>query len=90
MKIIKLSFLLLSLTLITACKQDQQNEIARKVVEYLDGNYQITYANGSTSKTWIVRGGKVTSSDKGYYFFWDEKKHYIQTPIENTFIEEIQ
>ena len=77
------------LLLLTGCKQDQQNELARKVVEYLDGNYQITYANGSTSKTWIVRNGKVTSNPKGYYFFWDEKKHYIQTPIENTFIEEI-
>lgn len=90
MKFIKLSFLLLLLALLSACKQDQQNELARKVVEYLDGNYQITYANGSTAKTWIVRNGKVTSSDKGYYFFWDEKKHYVQTPIENTFIEEIQ
>lgn len=86
MKIIKLGGLLL---LLTACTGDQQNTLARKVVEYLDGNYQITYANGSTSKTWIVRNGKVTSNPKGYYFFWDEKKHYVQTPIENTFIEEI-
>lgn len=86
MKIIKLICLLL---LLTACSQDQQNQLARKVVEYLDGNYQITYANGSTSKTWIVRNGKVTSNPKGYYFFWDEKKHYVQTPMENTFIEEI-
>lgn len=87
MKFIKLSLLCL---LLTACKQDQQNEIARKAVEYLDGNYQVTYANGSTSKTWTVHNGKVTSNPKGYYFFWDDKKHYVQTPIENTFIEEIQ
>jgi hypothetical protein len=86
MKIINTLSLLL---LLTACSEDQQNQLARKVVEYLDGNYQITYANGSTSKTWIVRNGKVTSNPKGYYFFWDEKKHYVQTPIENTFIEEI-
>ncbi len=73
MKLIKLSFLLLLLTLLSACKQDKLNELARKEVEYLNGNYQVSYANGSTLKTWIVRDGKVTSSDKGYYFFWDEK-----------------
>ena len=77
------------LWLLTACSEDAQNKLFRKTVEYLDGDYQVTYANGSTSKTWIVKNGKVTSSDKGYYFFWDEKKHYVQTPMENTFIEEI-
>ena len=88
MKLINSLFLLL---LLTACTEDQQNQLARKAVEYLDGNYQVTYANGSATKTWIVRNGKVTSNvAKGYYFFWDEKKHYVQTPIENTFIEEIQ
>lgn len=87
MKIMRVACLLVALT---ACTEDQQNQLARKAVEYLDGNYQVTYANGSTAKTWIVRNGKVTSNTKGYYFFWDEKKHYIQTPIENTFIEEIE
>jgi hypothetical protein len=87
MKLIKGLCLLL---LLSACTEDQQNQLSRKVVEYLDGNYQVTYANGSTAKTWIVRNGKVTSNPKGYYFFWDEKKHYVQTPIENTFIEEIE
>ena len=87
MKAIKTLCLLLVLT---ACTEDQQNQLARKAVEYLDGNYHVTYANGSTSKTWTVRNGKVTSNAKGYYFFWDEKKHYVQTPIENTFIEEIE
>ncbi len=86
MKIINTLCLLL---LLTACSEDNQNLLSRKVVEYLDGNYLVTYANGSTSKTWTVRNGKVTSNPKGYYFFWDEKKHYVQTPIENTFIEEI-
>lgn len=87
MKFLKLIPLLL---LLTACTEDKQNEIFRKAVEYLDGDYKVTYANGSTSKSWIIREGKVTSSEKGYYYFWDEKKHYIQTPIENTFIEEIE
>lgn len=87
MKILRLIALL---ALLTACTEDKQNEIFRKAVEYLDGDYKITYANGSTNQSWIIKSGKVTSSDKGYYYFWDEKKRYIQTPIENTFIEEIK
>ena len=86
MKICKLVALVL---LLAACTQDQQNKIFRKTVELLDGNYLVTFANGSTSKSWIVKNGKVTSDEKGYYYFWDEKKHYIQTPIENTIVEEI-
>jgi outer membrane lipoprotein-sorting protein len=87
MKIKQLALLVL-LTLVAGCTQDKQNQLSRKLIEFLDGNYQVTYANGSTSKTWTIRNGKVTTSDKGYYYFWDEKKHYVQTPIENTFIEE--
>jgi hypothetical protein len=87
MKISQLALLTL-IVLLSGCTQDQQNKLSRKVVEFLDGNYQVTYANGSTTKTWIIRNGKVTTSEKGYYYFWDEKKHYVQTPIENTFIEE--
>jgi hypothetical protein len=87
MKLIKPIMLLL---MTAGCTQDQQNQLSRKVVELLDSDYRITYANGSTSKTWIVRSGKVTSTDKGYYYFWDENKHYVQTPIENTFIEEFE
>jgi hypothetical protein len=85
----KLLKLFLMLALLTACTQDQQNQLSRKVVEFLDGNYLVTYANGSTMKTWTIKNGKVTTSEKGYYYFWDEKKHYVQTPVENTFIEEI-
>jgi major membrane immunogen (membrane-anchored lipoprotein) len=86
MKKITVLFLL---SLIAGCTQDQQNQLSRKVVEFLDGNYRVTYANGNTEKTWLIKNGKVTTSEKGYYYFWDEKKHYIQTPIQNTFIEEI-
>lgn len=81
-------FALLAVCL-TACTQDQQNQLSRKVVELLDSDYKITFANGNTEKTWLIKNGKVTSTDKGYYYFWDEKKHYVQTPIENTVIEEI-
>ena len=85
MNIIKLLGMLI---LLGGCTQDQQNQLSRKAVEFLDGNYLVTYANGSTVKTWTINNGKVTTSDKGYYYFWDNKKHYVQTPIENTFIEE--
>ncbi len=77
------------LTIITGCTQDQQNQLSRKVVELMDGDYLITYANGNTSKSWTIKNGKVTSSDKGYYYFWDDKKHYVQVPIVNTMVEEI-
>ncbi|MFI3158422.1 MAG: hypothetical protein QX199_19945 [Methylococcaceae bacterium] len=86
MKIFKLLGLLV---LLTGCTQDQQNQLSRKAVEFLDGNYLVTYANGSTAKTWTITNGKVTTSEKGYYYFWDNKKHYVQTPVENTFIEAI-
>ena len=75
--------------LLTACTQDQQNQLSRKVVELMDSDYLVTYANGSTTKTWTIKNGKVTSNEKVYYYFWDDKKHYVQVPIENTFIEEI-
>jgi hypothetical protein len=80
---------LLGLIMLSACTQDQQNKLSRKVVELMDGNYLVTYANGNTVKTWKIRNGKVTSTDKGYYYFWDEKKHYVQVSIENSYIEEI-
>ncbi len=86
MKILNLLGLLV---LLAGCTQDQQNQLSRKAVEFLDGNYLVTYANGSTAKTWTIHNGKVTTSEKGYYYFWDANKHYVQTPIENTFIEAI-
>lgn len=85
----KIVNMLAVLILLSGCTQDQQNQLSRKAVEFLDGNYQVTYANGSTMKSWTIHNGKVTTSEKGYYYFWDNKKHYVQVPIENTFIEEI-
>lgn len=80
---------LFSTALLFGCTQDQQNQLSRKMVELMDGDYLVTYANGSTAKSWTIKNGKVTSSDKGYYYFWDDKKHYVQVPIVNTMIEEI-
>ena len=83
---------------IPGCSKDDINRFKRKKIEYLDGNYDVTYANGNTSKTWHVIDGKVTSeSKKGYYHFWatktingKSKKMYVQTPIENTFFEQVK
>ena len=82
--------LILALFFTLRFNQDEKNKLSRKAVEYLDGNYSVTYANGPASKTWTIRNGKVTTGDKGYYFFWDANGHYIQTPVTNTFIEEIK
>ncbi len=81
------------LPLLAACTQEQQNQISRLGVTWLEGDYRVTYADGSHVKSWEVRDGKVTSEpEKGYYFFWvkvDGKKRYVQTPIARTYIEEL-
>lgn len=87
--------LLLGLILfISGCSEEQQNKISRLGVTWLEGNYRVTFAEGSHLKSWIVRDGKVTSEPgKGYYYFWVEnngKRQYVQTPIERSYIEEIE
>ncbi|MCB1763603.1 MAG: hypothetical protein KDI27_10775 [Gammaproteobacteria bacterium] len=83
---------LLGLALL-ACTQEQQNRISRIGVTWLEGDYRVTYADGSHVKSWEVRDGKVTSEpEKGYYYFWTRqngKKLYVQTPIGRSYIEEI-
>lgn len=78
---------------LTACSEEQQNRLGRLGVTWLEGNYKVTYADGSHVKSWVVRDGKVTSEPaKGYYYFWHNesgKKKYVQTPIARTYIEEI-
>ena len=60
---------------------------------WLEGNYRVTYADGSHVHSWEVIDGKVTSEpEKGYYFFWvrkNGKRYYVQTPIARSYIEEI-
>ena len=79
--------------LLAGCSEEQQNRLARIGVSWLEGNYRVTYADGSHVKSWVVRDSKVTSEpEKGYYFFWVEQngqKLYVQTPIARTYIEEI-
>ena len=87
-------FLIISLLLLSACTEEQQNKLTRLGVTWLEGDYRVTYADGEHVKSWIVLDGKVTSeSAKGYYYFWvrkDGKKYYVQTPIARTYIEELQ
>jgi len=89
----RILLLLLTLSLI-ACSGDERNKLSRLGVEYLDGDYKITYAVHGFTRTWQVKGGKITSEpNKGYYFFWaldeHQDKFYVQVPIAHTIIEEI-
>ena len=77
-----------------SCSEEQQNKLSRLGVTWLEGNYRVTYADGSHVKSWVVEDGKVTSEpDKGYYYFWADvngKKVYVQTPIGRSYIEEMK
>jgi hypothetical protein len=79
---------------LAGCSEETQNRISRLGVTWLEGDYRITFAEGTHLRTWEVRGGKVTSeAEKGYYYFWakvDGKNVYVQTPIARTYIEEIR
>lgn len=90
----RLLIILSMLVVISACSEEQQNKLSRLGVTWLEGNYKVTYADGSHVKSWFVRDGKVTSEPaKGYYYFWvveNGKKRYVQTPVARTYIEEIE
>jgi hypothetical protein len=79
--------------LLSGCSEEAQNRLARLGVTWLEGDYRVTFAEGTHLRVWEVRDSKVTSDPtKGYYYFWarvDGKKVYVQTPIERTYIEEI-
>ncbi len=90
----KTSILLFMSLLLTACSEEQQNQLSRLGVTWLEGDYKVTYADGEHVKSWYVKGGKVTTEPaKGYYYFWADVKgvrRYVQTPIARTYIEEIE
>ena len=79
---------------LVSCSEEQQNKLSRLGVSWLEGDYRVTYADGSHVKSWVVEDGKVTSEpQKGYYYFWanvDGKKVYVQTPIGRSYIEEMK
>lgn len=86
--------LFIGLLLLGGCSEEQQNKLSRIGVSWLEGDYKVTYADGSHVKSWTVTDGKVTSEPgKGYYYFWADlggKKVYVQTPIGRTYIEELK
>jgi uncharacterized protein YcfL len=85
---------ILTALLLAGCSEEQQNKLSRLGVTWLEGDYKVTYADGSHVKSWQVINGKVTSeASKGYYYFWaleNGKKIYVQTPIARSYIEEIR
>ena len=87
--------LLFSTFFLMACSEEQQNKLSRLGVTWMEGDYRVTYADGSHVKSWTVMDGKVTSEPgKGYYYFWAKnengKKVYVQTPIGRSYIEELK
>ena len=88
------ALLVLFIVLLSGCSEEQQSKISRLGVTWLEGDYKVTYADGSHVKSWIVRDGKVTTEPaKGYYYFWanvNGKSMYVQTPIGRSYIEEIE
>lgn len=72
--------------------QDTLNNVARKRIELTDGNYRVTYSQDTIVKTYNIKSGKITSTSKGYYFFFRDTSNglkYTQTPIDKTIIEEL-
>lgn len=88
-----IGWMLITGSMLSACSQEQQNKFSRLGVSFLEGDYRVTFVEGSHKKTWTILDGKVTSEPaKGYYYFWATeggKKFYVQTPIERSYIEEI-
>ncbi len=94
MRLLFIAIITFTITLLSGCSEEQQNKLSRLGVTWLEGNYKVTFAEGSHVKSWTIIDSKVTSeAQKGYYYFWalDEngKKYYVQTPIMRTYIEEI-
>jgi len=90
----KLLAMAIAALLLSGCTEEQQNRLSRLGVTWLEGNYRVTYADGSHVKSWTVRDSKVTSEpEKGYYYFWandNGRKYYVQTPIARSYIEELE
>jgi hypothetical protein len=72
---------LILLALLVGCTQDQQNQFSRKVMEFIDGNYLVTFANGPTVKTWTINNGKVTTAIKGIITFGIIKNTMFKYPL---------
>ena len=93
MRLILIAVIAATIMMLGGCSEEQQNKLSRLGVTWMEGNYKVTFVEGSHIKTWNIVDSKVTSdAQKGYYYFWarDEngKKFYVQTPIIRTYIEE--
>ena len=93
MRLILIAVIATTIMMLGGCSEEQQNKLSRLGVTWMEGNYKVTFVEGSHIKTWNIVDSKVTSDpQKGYYYFWarDEngKKFYVQTPIIRTYIEE--
>ena len=93
-RVVKKLLFIIILSVAGGCSEEQQNKISRLGVTWLEGDYNVTFAEGNHVKTWSVEGGKVTSDpQKGYYYFWatvNGEQVYVQTPISRTYIEEVK
>ena len=94
MRLILIAIVAFTIILLSGCSEEQQNKLSRLGVTWLEGDYKVTFVEGSHMKTWTIFDSKVTSEpQKGYYYFWAKneagKKYYVQTPIMRTYIEEI-
>ncbi len=82
---------------ISSCTEETRNQWFRQADNILGKDLRVSYVdNGVIVKTWIVRDSKITTGKDeqgqvlGYYYFWDEKIGYVQTPIVRTIIEELR
>ncbi|ALP54404.1 hypothetical protein Tel_15310 [Candidatus Tenderia electrophaga] len=94
MRLVLIAVVAFTVMLLGGCSEEQQNKLTRLGVSWLEGDYTVTFVEGSHVRSWKVLDGKVTSDPaKGYYYFWardtNGKKYYVQTPIIRTYIEEI-
>ncbi len=93
MRLILIAVIASTIMLLGGCSEEQQNKLSRLGVTWMEGNYKVTFVEGSHVKVWNIIDSKVTSDpQKGYYYFWAineaGKKFYVQTPIIRTYVEE--
>lgn len=72
------------------------NKLSRSTDNLTGIDAKVSYiSDGKVVKTWTLKNSKITSGKDeagrtaGYYYFWDENNRYVQLPINNTIIEEV-
>ena len=95
MKLRTLLVLVSSSLFLGACSESL-NKLSRSTDNLTGIDATVSYiSDGKVVKTWVINNSKITSGKDeagrtaGYYYFWDEKGRYVQLPINNTIIEEI-